>query len=365
MKSKVVFTALAVSIVFAGCSREDVPSQPVGISPARPVQSLLGQSVNSLLYVGNYQRSGSNVLVFSDLGKTLKRTVALPYAVAEGVAVDVRGDLFAASGNAFNLKQQSITVFKDAGAKAVKTLPQRFPFEGLTTDGSGNLFIGCGQAAHRLCQYPPANRRVISGRIVRRINLDLYGVSATNLTTDASGDVAVSDQNHVSVFAPGSKQPYMDMALGLFVGGVAFDQSGNLYVALTGTYDRNSISVYAPGNTKPIRSFSIPTSRSPAQVLAFDAAGNLYALLPQENGPAVVLVFPPNGSYPTRTISKGLENFKNYPTMAVDPAGDVYVADRGTSSTTGSIVVYAAGQSKPRRVITAGIQSPGSIAVGP
>ena len=367
MIRKVIFAAMA-AVIFAGCSRGVVPTRPEGFLNLGQGVAAQGKGAavpNSLLYVGNYQSSGSNVLVFSDLGKTLKRTVALSYPDVESVTVDARGDLFVAAGNGVTLNQQSISIFSDAGAKAVKALQQRFPFEGVTADASGNLFVGCGQGARRVCEYPRTKRGVVGSRIARRINLVDYGVSATRMITDASGDLAVSDQNHVSLFAPGAKQPYLDLALGLFVGGIAFDQSGNLYVPTLGYYDRNEISVYAPGNSKPIRSFSIPSTGEPASVLAFDAAGNLYALLPAENGSAIVLVFAPNGSSPIRTITKGLENFKNYPTMAVDAAGDVYVADRGTGSTHGSIVVYAPNQSKPRRVITTEIESPGSIAVGP
>jgi sugar lactone lactonase YvrE len=367
---KFIFAAMTATIIFGGCSSDVVPSQPGNAAAlSQRAQPVRAAASSSLLYVGNYQNSGSNVLVFADSGKTLKRTVALPNSDVEGIAVDAQGNLFAASGDGFNQNQQSISVFKNNGAKAAKTLQQRFPFEGLTVDGSGDFFVGCGQAARRVCEYPPAKRGVIGSRVVRRIPLLDYGVSATHMTTDASGNLAVSDQNHVSLFAPGAKQPYLDLALGLFVGGVAFDQSGNLYVALLGNYDRNEILVYAPGNSKPLRSFSIPSNGEPASALAFDAAGNLYALLPVRSDyfglTPDVLVFAPNGSKPIRTITKGMEDFTGYPTMAVGAAGDIYVADGGSDSTPGSVVVYEPNQSKPRRVITTGIQHPDFLAVGP
>ena len=363
--SKFILAAAALCTVLAGCSQNTIPSQPAG-----NYNSGLGSraATSSLLYVGN-QGSGSNILVFADSGSRLKRTVALPYPDVAGVVAGARGNVFAASGNEDNLGQQSISVFKNNGAKAVKAIQQRFPFEGLTADGSGNLFAGCGQAARRVCEYPGTKRGVVRSRVVRRINLEDYGVSGTRLTTDASGDLAVSDQNHVSVFAPGATQPYLDLAIGLFVGGVAFDQAGNLYIASLGTYDRNQIAEYAPGNNKPSRTFSIPSNGEPASVLAFDTAGNLYALLPVENGyhgpTTTVLVFAPNTTKPARTITKGMENFSGYPTMAVGGSGTIYVADGAAFSKLGSIVVYAPNQSKPRRVITTSIQHPYFLAIGP
>jgi hypothetical protein len=192
------------------------------------------------------------------------------------------------------------------------------------------------------------------------------------MSTDASGDLAVSDQNHVSLFAPGATQPYLDLALperSIGIGGVTFDEYGNLYVAYLGYYDTTGIMEYAPGSSNPTRSFLVPgNGQEAASVLRFDEAGNLYALFPTCNlcGPhPSILVFAPNGTKPIRTITKGLENFKGYLSMAVDAAGDIFVANDGNDSTGGSIAVYSPNQSKPRRVIRNGITNPAFLALTP
>jgi hypothetical protein len=132
---------------------------------------------------------------------------------------------------------------------------------------------------------------------------------------------------------------------------------------------RSSSPEYAPGSDTPTRSFLAPgNGDEAASVLRFDGTGNLYALFPTCNlcGPKPSIeVFAPDGSTPIRTITKGLENFKGCLSMQVDAAGDIYVANDGSDSTSGSIAVYSAKQSKPRRVITNGITNPAFLALTP
>jgi hypothetical protein len=323
----------------------------------------------SVLYVGNYSTGGSNVLVFTDSGKTLKRTVVLPNPVVYGVTADAAGNLFAASGNDF-AKPEFIGVYKNEGAKLVKQLEQARPAVAMTLDPSGNLFASCGRAATSVCEYG-ASKRIV-GRLIRRIKLEMYGVTAQLLSTDASGDLAVSDQNHVSVFAPGSTSPYLDITLTLRqigTGGVTFDASGNLYIAWAGYYDTAGIAEYAPGSSKPTRNFYIPgNGQEAASVLKFDGSGNLYALFPACNlcgHQPFIEEFAPNGTKPIRTITKGIEDFTGYLTMAVDASGQIFLGNDPGVSKPGSIAVFPPNRSQPNRIITNGIKNPLSLTLVP
>src|ERR1700728_2241073 len=142
MKGSVIAVYASLAIVaagasLAGCSQVSAPSLPGNAEESslqRPtvISSERKEKPSPLLFVGNYQTSSSNVLVFADSGKVLKRTIALPNPIVTGVAVSAGGDLFAASGNYTRL--QSISVFKSGSDEAIKTLQQRYELEALTVD---------------------------------------------------------------------------------------------------------------------------------------------------------------------------------------------------------------------------------------
>jgi hypothetical protein len=182
MNRNSIIAVVVATAVLAGCNQGSVPSQPATAGAITSRQSSFepngGTAKSSpLLYVGNYRCSGSNVLVFSDSGKTLKRTIALPNAIVTGLAVDAGGDVFAGSGN--YTKLQTLSVFKNDGAKPIKTLQQTHRFQALTVDPSRNLFSACGIAASKVCEYAAAKKGVVGNRVIRRINLN---VTASALT---------------------------------------------------------------------------------------------------------------------------------------------------------------------------------------
>ena len=74
----------------------------------------------------------------------------------------------------------------------------------------------------------------------------------------------------MSKFAPGSTTPSATLTGLNDPDALAFDASGNLYVANTGG---NTVSEFAPGSTTPTATL---TGLNDPYALAFDASGNLY-----------------------------------------------------------------------------------------
>ena len=128
---------------------------------------------------------------------------------------------------------------------------------------------------------------------------------------------------------------------------MAVDYQGNILVMV---YPTNGPSLYlyeyAPGtsngNVAPSRSVLIPNGSTNSQV-DVDAAGNVYAL----SIPTLLYKIPPTGTS-TQQIAAGYD----IQSVAVDDAGDVYIAsDPGTSGPV-SIYEFAPGGSTPERTIT-------------
>ena len=120
------------------------------------------------------------------------------------------------------------------------------------------------------------------------------------LAFDGSGNLYVANAvgNTVQVYAEGGSSPIDTISDGVYrPDGLAFDSSGNLYVAnnFPKTKGRRhivkcdgetgiwTVTVYAPGSTQPLRTIS----KGPCfpDALAFDSSGNLY----------VANMFIPNG----------------------------------------------------------------------
>ena len=150
------------------------------------------------------------------------------------------------------------------------------------------------------------------------------GTGATALAFDPSGNLYVADSYKAMVekFAPGSSTPSATYSAGLSGPvALALDSSGNLYVA---NYVGNTVEKFAPGSTTASATYS--TGLSGPGRLAFDSSGNLYVA---NLGNNTVEKFAPGSTTAAASYSAGV----NGPdALAFDSSGNLYVANFGNNT---------------------------------
>jgi hypothetical protein len=309
-------------------------TQPAVNAGAQPMPSLASKG-GETLYVLNSGGTYSTVTVYANLGGSLLQNIDLgPKAGAADLTVDAGGLLFASNGT-------TLSVYGDQGSKLLRKITQPHPFTLLTTDTSGNLYTPCGPIT--LCEYA-ANSKKIKRRLQYR---------ASALATNEAAELAIDQSNGpVVVFGPKGKRPVWTIDSGVDgSSSIAFDRSGNLYIADDATAD--AIVVYAPGASQPAR--TITNGITAPTAMALDSGGNLYVL----NGNDIVTVYAPGGETPIRTI-QGLDHPVE---LTLDASDKLYIANEGDgSSDLGSIFIFKKGATKYETVITNGIANP--IALG-
>ena len=141
------------------------------------------------------------------------------------------------------------------------------------------------------------------------------------LAFDSSGNlyVANSGANSVIEFAPGVSTPSVTLAGLDAPNALAFDSHGDLFVA---NYNGNTVSEFAPGATTAMATL---TGLGNPNALAFDSSGKLYVL---NQGANTVSVFAADASTPSLTLA-GLDQPQ---AMAVDSDGTVYVANAAVNT---------------------------------
>jgi sugar lactone lactonase YvrE len=203
-------------------------------------------------------------------------------------------------------------------------------------------------------------------KVVRRIVVGAGNGSAIAL--DRSGTLYVLNPFYsIDEFDRGAERPSRHIR-GLHWGAaIALDSSNNLYLANCNTCQisskarrqtngSDSVTIYAPKHTKALR--TIAQGVNVPQSLALDSAGNLYVANAgvNPNRPSVT-VYAPNSTKLLRKITQGLTAPAR---MAIDATGDLFV-ENGYSQ----ILEYAPGSTKLLRTITDAIASPQGIVVDP
>ena len=269
-------------------------------------------------------------------------TATIPSSVRKSASLKAQwgpGDLLAATSG-------GIEVFRATATTPYLTFHRKFA-SAIALDHSNNLYAMSSNEVDEFAvgaTKPVRTIRVPSGNLIS-IALDRHD----NLyVADAFYDPATGIDGEILVYGPSGTSPIRTITKGIAIfssdpGGVAFDQSGYLYV-LNGigcppgssgcSPYTASVSVYPPGRIIPVRNFAVfsPTS------LALDHQNYLYVA----NTDNQVEIFAPGGTTPTRVISsaKGPIN-----PIAVDSTDHLYVGV-GTS-----VTVYAANQSRVLRTL--------------
>ncbi len=194
------------------------------------------------------------------------------------------------------------------------------------------------------------------------------------LAVDAAGNVYVGTALNASghggieilVYGPGASgtatpiRTISGEATGLEVlaqnsfNALAVDSAGNLYVSAPSTLSQSDLgisifSAAANGNVAPTRVIAgIATDIEFPNQIAVDSAGNVYVANSPFSGTASILIFnsSANGNVPPASVLGGSETTMNsIQGLAVDNSGNIYVAANGTTIGGGapSILEFSAG----------------------
>lgn len=259
------------------------------------------------LYVSAQYPGTHKIFEFTPSGT--QSTYASGLLFPRGLAFDKIGNLFAAQTDTpgdrdlligrvlkYNLRNKVST----AGSVA------KFFFEGLAVDIAGNTYVMANDqtspiGASTIFKFTPDGERIVFGSVPSQ-GWGLAFDSAGNLyAAEGSPDAGAAT---IYKFAPnGSRTVFIGpsaFAAGEYPVGLAFDNSGHLFVSIETFTDpgADSIVYFTPGGIKSTFATGLRTPRG----LAFDSSGNLFVaevFVPEVDPPGDILKFPPGGGTPT------------------------------------------------------------------
>jgi hypothetical protein len=249
-----------------------------------------------------------------------------PYALV----IDTKGFLYAAN-------HYSVTVYAPNTTTVLRSLLDVKCPRYIAMNGAAELYVAdyCNQ---RVAVFSAGSSK--PSRYITK------GVRHVWFITFNHGHLFVSNEGSVAEYAAGGSQPIRVITQGIsFARGLAFDKSGNLYVAncalqhypptssgsvtvyppgsaklktkittgvqnplsvgvakggslFVANYAGNSVTVYASGGTTPIRSIPLPGERP--RVLTFGPAGSAYI-----GGSLNVFSVPPGATDPSMVYDQG------------------------------------------------------------
>ncbi|HEX3657499.1 MAG TPA: hypothetical protein VHV55_17040 [Pirellulales bacterium] len=275
------------------------------------------------LYVGSY---GGFVSEFAPNTETINQAPVATYLES----VDSDNNLYLAT-------DAGIEEFAPGSTTPDATLPTPDDVHAMAVSPTGELVVGGFSGAYEIT--PAGEVEIDDGAG------DLAFADA--VAFDSSGDLYVAysgyEGERVNVYLPGATEP-VDTLTGLDdPAALAFDSSGDVFVA---NYDGNTVSEFAlngfvpVGNMTPTKTL---TGLNQPAALAFDSSGNLFVA---NEGGSTVSEFAPGSLTPDTTLNTLSEPHA----LAVDSNGDLFVGCEGAGVTggfAGSVLEFAAGGSKP------------------
>lgn len=295
----------------------------LGTAPASVAVTLLGNSIFA-------HGSAASGFEFGGVGP-----LAVQYL--QVAALDARGDVVVAPG-APELALGSADTAHVSVSAVTGTLGRAFAVEPLAESSGPVKLVATATSGG-------TSVRATFGATMQPI---LYVIDCWNTT--------------VSGYAPWAQSPivtldeYDDIAAN---SAMALDAKGNLYLANhVGAYpSQDGVVAFAPGKTKPFRKIA---NVNQAQFLAVDASGDIFV---NENNQDVEEFTPAGGNVPSRVLSpstspSGIDTPYG---LAVDPGGNLYVANGGGSV---GVSVYAPGTSTtPTVTFASGTNAPQWLAL--
>jgi hypothetical protein len=345
-----VTTGVFLTSLLVGCSGLN---NPIQTSPSLPTGATLRTSSLSgsgTLYVASTGVPGS-VLVYKTPTLKLLRTITEDVRSPVDLELGSRDRLFV--GN-ITQKYNAVNEYGRQGRNFLKTISNLRGPEQIAFDSFGNVYV----RRYKVINIYPAGKR---GMREIKVNSDFMALDSSNNLY-----VAARYQSAVYVYAPGSSTPGRTITDGIVEPqGLAFDASGNLYVAgFGGTTSGDcgtspgTVQVYAPGVNSP--SYTIFGAQGICEPfrLIFDATGNLYVANESFEGgpPSSITVYAPGSNTLLRTITDGVSSPWS---MAFDQAGHLYVANRFINTVT----MYSPGSSELVQTLS-NIYAPESLVVG-
>jgi hypothetical protein len=244
-------------------------------------------TVNGPLGLGN---SDGSISEYTPIGMQTTFTSGIPRP---------RGLVFSSAGNLF----VAITTLVDDHntGKVAAFNPQRKPtpvgaasysfFQGVATDAAGNVYV--------MAQGPEIPGPWTIFKFVPGVSRSVFGSGSGqgfDLAFDSAGNLYAVDALEATIykFAPdGTRTVFAgpDAFLDGAPVGLAFDNSGNLFVSTEGDPGNDSILVFAPNGTKSTFAAGLTQPRG----LAFDSAGNLFVAETRPAPLGDILKFAPGG----------------------------------------------------------------------
>jgi hypothetical protein len=305
--------------------------------------------------------------------------------------------LFVANGSGSSSSSSSsgngaVTVYRVGNrTKLVNTIAEGISNpRGMTLDGNGNLYVVNGSGSSSSSSSGGGSVTVYAAGSGDDILTITRGLSSpTAVAVDSHGFVYVangsgssssssSGAGSVNVYRPGHHHVFHTISNG--VGNptaLAFDGQGNLYVlnssassSSSGSSAAGSVSVYGPGNTDP--KLVISAGISMPSAFAVDSAGDVVVAngtgssSSSSSSSGSVVVYAAGATSASATITTGIANPR---ALALDAAGDLFVANQSGSSSSsssgssGSVTEYNAGSSSPASTITDGVSNPNALAL--
>ena len=232
----------------------------------------------------------------------VQSTYASGLLFPRGLAFDSIGNLFAAETVVPGDRDLSIgRVLKFNLRNKVSTAGSavNFFFEGLAVDIAGNAYVMANDqtsptGASTIFKFTPDGERIVFGSVPSQ---------GWGLAFDSAGNLYAADGGAQTIykFAPnGTRTVFVGPSA--FAGGespvgLAFDNSGNLFVSIETFTDPGADSVvyFSPIGVKSIFATGLTTPRG----LAFDSSGNLFVAEANAIPDGDILWFPPGGGLPT------------------------------------------------------------------